>query len=149
MEFREKFYSKAKKVPSGCWEWQEGKSRRGYGVVHVPGVGTRRAHRYSFEISRGPIPDGLFVLHHCDNPPCINPDHLFLGTHADNATDKTLKGRQPQGESHGRARLTENDVRAIRAKYGKATGKELAAEYGMSLRQIMNIVSRKQWKNVS
>jgi hypothetical protein len=76
----------------GCWEWDAMRDRKGYGIL-MSGPKRLRAHRISYEIHFGPIPDGLFILHRCDNPPCVNPAHLFLGTLADNNRDKTAKGR--------------------------------------------------------
>jgi hypothetical protein len=80
----------------GCWPWRGGISSSGYGNLNVPG--TRRkilAHRAVYELTFGPIPDGLLVLHRCDNPRCVRPEHLFLGTHRENAHDKIRKGRAP------------------------------------------------------
>ena len=137
------------KQPNGCWEWQGARGPKGYGITTASGHPyNKRAHRVSYEKAHGTFPPEMLVCHTCDNPPCVNPEHLFLGTYADNSDDKVAKGRHPHGESHGRAKITEADVVAIREKYAVMTGKELAAQYGMSLRQIMNIVHRKQWVNV-
>ena len=81
-----------------CWEWTDGCDGDGYGVVGAGGK-TVRAHRVAWEVAHGPIPDGVHVLHQCDNPPCINPAHLFLGTQADNMADKVAKGRPPGQEA--------------------------------------------------
>jgi hypothetical protein len=82
-----------------CWPWQGAKLKTGYGVVSHR-YKQYKAHRASFAIHRGQIPDGMFVCHHCDNPSCVNPSHLFLGTPQDNMTDKVCKGRQSRGEAH-------------------------------------------------
>jgi hypothetical protein len=80
-----------------CWEWRGSKSKYGHGQFQyttAPNVRVRvGAHRFSWELANGPVPDGLWVLHHCDNPPCVRPDHLFLGTHKDNMADMKAKGR--------------------------------------------------------
>lgn len=90
------FFSKINKTsPEKCWEWQGGRCARGlsYGTLSMPLLGERRTHRVSWVIHNGEIPKGLCVLHRCDNPPCVNPEHLFLGTRTDNAKDRDLKGR--------------------------------------------------------
>jgi hypothetical protein len=94
----DRFISKVKKKPSGCWEWQGTMKKNGYGIFQDrtrEGSGKQlQAHRFSFEIFHGEIPPGLLVCHHCDNPKCVNPEHLFLGTHKDNTQDMIRKGRQ-------------------------------------------------------
>ena len=88
----ERFWRKVKHG-SGCWEWQGAKVRGGYGFFW-DGKRNGVAHRYSYELAYGPIPSGKIVCHHCDNPPCVRPDHLFCGTHSDNENDKYAKGRE-------------------------------------------------------
>ena len=85
---------------TGCWNWRGGKDKDGYGSIKIDGQQCR-AHRVSYEEYIGEIPDGLNVCHHCDNPPCINPSHFFIGTHADNQHDKVAKGREARGERSG------------------------------------------------
>lgn len=88
----ERFWEKVVKS-EGCWEWSGARSKHGrYGIINVGGRSTK-AHRVSWELNRGPIPPGAKVLHHCDNPPCVRPDHLFIGTQADNLADGRRKGR--------------------------------------------------------
>lgn len=92
---RERFYEQVNKS-DGCWEWEGQRSEKGYGVFEEFHEGRRyrmRAHRLSYALENGPIPKGMLVCHHCDNPACVRPDHLFLGTHQDNANDRDAKGR--------------------------------------------------------
>ncbi len=124
-----------------CVEWGGGRLYSGYGVWTSPKDenGKRKtwgAHRLAWTVLVGPIPEGQYVLHKCDNPPCVNTDHLFLGTHAENMADRNAKGRQARGESlaakrrgenHGLAKLSDDDVRAIRAD--NRLQREIAKEY--------------------
>jgi hypothetical protein len=87
----ERFWAKVEKQESGCWVWQ-GATRSGYGAIKIDGK-VKGTHRVSFEMANGPIPEGLLVCYSCDNPPCVNPDHLWLGTYEDNARDGWKKGR--------------------------------------------------------
>lgn len=102
------------------------------------------AHRYSYELAYGPIPDGLFVCHQCDNPICINPAHLFLGTNTDNMQDAVQKGRIAYGERNGNSKLTKANVRAIRADT-ISTQSDLGREYGVSEGTIRNIKTSRSW----
>jgi len=201
--------------PAGCWLWTGGTASAGYGIIGInyKSIGV---HRFSYALHNGPIPDGMFVCHHCDNPACVNPAHLFLGTPQDNMDDMASKGRavhshapRLSGESHpnskltqaqvdemrslyatgehsiaglatrynvtranvsfivkwrtwrtkdspppefpGRAKLTADDVRAIRRAYatGKVLQRELAAQYNVTGSLISSIVSRRRWSHIT
>ena len=127
----------------GCWEWAGRRSRRGYGEFDVDG-GRVAAHRMAWQLARGPIPDGLLVCHHCDNPACVRPDHLFLGTQADNMCDMAAKGRHgyPRGEDHPSARLSNVDAAEIRRLYraGGVTQDALARHFGVCQSHVSRIV---------
>jgi len=141
----ERFYNKVnKQAENGCWTWTASCFHRGYGQFKLGGT-MKSAHRVSWMFEHGPIPAGLHVLHRCDNRRCVNPDHLWLGTHADNMRDKAEKGRAA-GESHPNAKLTEADVHAIRAD--KRSQRAIAAEYGVSISQIGFIKNRKRWSHI-
>jgi len=129
-----------------CIEWQASKFNGGYGKIKIDGK-NRYAHRVMWEIYNGPIPEGIFVCHCCDNPGCVHPNHLFLGTAQDNMDDKTRKGRGMHGEKHTSARLTEAKVREIRASDKGHT--ELAGEYGITMQSIMAVRNGKTWKHVA
>jgi hypothetical protein len=142
---------------AGCWEFNGPRHGKGYGRYRVSGKYVW-AHHVSYELTYGPIPNGLFVLHHCDNPPCVRPDHLFLGTIRDNAEDMVRKGRQfserrreaqPRGEAHGSAKLTAAQVIEIRRQ---ATANirhgVLAAQYGVARRTISEIAQGKRWRSI-
>lgn len=128
-----------------CWEWNGGTHGRGYGKLGDGAGNTVSAHRFAYQTWVGPIPDEADVCHRCDNPPCMNPAHLFLGTRAENHADKATKGRSGKGDTGWQARLTDDDVTAIRAAYTGARGEQarLATEYGVSAATISLIVRRK------
>jgi hypothetical protein len=135
---------------SGCWEWQLAKSPAGYGYTAVANpYKTNKAHRLSYSVFNGPIPKGLLVRHTCDNPTCINPKHLLVGTDADNVLDKVTRGRQAKGAAIRASTLTESDVYAIRAKAANGVmGKDLAIEYQISGAAISEIINRKSWTHI-
>ena len=149
----ERFWEKVDvRGPNNCWQWMAGKDRDGYGRIRLDGNGpTLRAHRVSFEIAHGPIPDGLQVLHTCDNPGCCNPAHLFLGTDADNHHDMDQKGRRvnPLGEAHGMSKLTEGDVLTIRELSAAGYAQEaIARKFGIGHSTVSDVVNRKSWKHI-
>jgi hypothetical protein len=140
------------KQPNGCILWAGNTNKDGYGVI---GSGTRKgrmllAHRVSYEILVGPIPNRLEVLHRCDTPPCISPACLFLGTVQDNMADKVAKGRQLKGESIPWAILTENIVREMRRRHasGEGTIQEIADDFGVSFNATRCAIRMKTWKHV-
>ena len=140
---RKKLLSRTVKV-NGCWEWQGAKSG-GYGCINIEGQNWW-THRLSYFLHNGELPDGRYVCHQCDNPPCCNPRHLFIGSSQDNTADRHAKGRDAKGERSGNAKLTDVQVRRIRLKYDGKPGriKQLAERYGVSSDQIRNILRGKQ-----
>ena len=132
---------------AGCWEWTAAKSKGGYGQIRSR-HGLHYAHRTSFELHFGPIPAGMFVCHRCDNRACINPEHLFVGTNAENVADKVAKGRQPRGSNQSGAKLNEADVLAIRAASG-VRQRDLAARYNVDQGLISQIRAGKKWAHLS
>lgn len=130
---------------TGCINWTAHIDDDGYGRITV-GNQSRRAHVVSYEACNGPA-KGLHVLHRCDNRRCINPAHLFLGTNTDNTADRNAKGRQARGEGHARAKLTADDVRAIRSSTEPHT--VLAERYGVGPTAIFNIRNRRSWAHVA
>lgn len=161
-----RFQEKFKVAASGCWEWQGNRTPKGYGMFYSAAAKTKvRAHRFSFEFFKSPIPAGLFVCHSCDNPKCVNPGHLWLGSAADNMADAVVKGRiscadrpggNPQalsehqiGEANPRAVLGEADVLAIRdsLKQG-ATSRNLAVKFGVHYRTIRAVAIRRSWAHI-
>ncbi len=134
---------------SGCLLWLGPINLGGYGHFHRKrnGKGTL-AHRASWALRYGELGSSMMVLHKCDTPTCINPDHLFLGTQADNMKDRSAKMRQPHGEGHPAAKITEDDVREIRRLKPTTCHRELIEQFGISKRAIQFIVSRKNWKHV-
>lgn len=152
-----RFWSKVDRSGDGCWEWTA-RSRMigGYGAFALSKAGhTWRvgAHRYAYEITYGPIPAGLNICHHCDNPPCCNPSHLFAGTSLDNTRDMFAKGRNRRGtpiprsgESHPRAKLTWENVREIRKALPHTGTTALGRQYGVSPMTIHAIKTGRTWK---
>jgi len=121
----------------------------GYGACRYVGEPTLKAHQLSFKELVGPIPEGLGVCHTCDNPPCVRPDHLFLGTQADNLADMRAKGRQVRGEQHGRRKLNESEVLNVRLlKQQHVPQRQIASIYNISETAVSNIINNKRWKHI-
>lgn len=136
------------KTPNECWIWQGHTERYG----HISYQGKKwGAHRLSWTLSNSKdIPNDMYVCHHCDNPRCVNPNHLFLGTTQDNTRDKTIKGRQTKGEEFWSSKLTEQDILDIRnMPYGnRGDNKRIQLKYNISGVQVRNIINRKHWKHI-
>jgi hypothetical protein len=144
-----RFLAKVNKIEGGCWEWTGYKSSKGYGRLKANGSDLY-AHRVAYELWVGPIPSGLDVRHKCDNPCCVNPDHLKTGTHQDNMDDKVERNRQIKGENHGNAKLTEDDVVEIRVLLGFGVyQRQIARQFGISQYIITRINTGKNWKHVN
>lgn len=135
-----------------CWPWLASRHRQGYGQIGDSNGGLLRAHRVAWSLANGPAPEGMSVLHKCDNPPCCNPAHLFLGTQLDNVRDAIAKGRMrvvaSLGERNGTAKLTDDAVRRIRSLRGSRSQQKLAAEFGVSQRLISLVLRGEIWRHV-
>ena len=129
-----------------CIPWGRGRTSAGYGAVRAPRQ--RQAHRAAWELVNSRITPDICVCHHCDNPLCVNPRHLFLGTYAENNADRTAKGRtaRQKGAAHGQAKLTDSDVRAIRRD--RRVQRIIADKYGVSQMVISKIKRRLAWRHV-
>ncbi len=152
----EAFSRRYERAPDGCWHWLGAKSALGYGILPSGrrlGTTERTAHRISWLLLRGVIPSGMKVLHRCDVRRCVNPEHLFIGTQADNVRDMMEKGRGRHvpmfGEENPMSVLTEASVIAIRAEYrrGKISQKALSSRYKVSVMTINRAVRRQTWSH--
>jgi hypothetical protein len=150
-----RFWKRVHKT-EGCWEWMGCRSyspkypkSSGHGQIRIDDRAVL-VHRFSWELHYGPIPEGLVVCHHCDNPPCVRPDHLFLGTMADNTHDSMSKGRMPMGEAAPNARLTADQVREIRkvCEHRTVSYMELGRRYNVSEATIRAIIRGLNWKQL-
>jgi len=135
-----------------CWEWSKHRTDRGYGQASHRGK-FYQAHKLAWILTNGPVPDDLFVCHRCDNPPCCRPDHLFLGTPADNSEDMVAKGRSAKvgGLSHYGAKLSAELVREIRSRYvaGDVSTHDLAREYGVTAMTIWKVATGRSYRDVT
>lgn len=140
---------------SGCWLWTARACGTGYGEIYVEGK-IKRAHRVAYELHKSSIPEdkatahGVCVLHRCDTPLCVNPDHLFLGTNADNMADKAKKGRAVTnkfaGETNGQSKLTESQAKAVYEHEG--TRLEISEKFGISISQVARIKTKQRWAHI-
>jgi DNA-directed RNA polymerase specialized sigma24 family protein len=133
-----------------CWEWIGADDGHGYGVFRFGGMATK-AYRVAWELAHGRgIPRGLVVCHQCDNPGCVRPDHLFLGTHGDNVRDMAAKNRVSHGERHCHAKLTEAKVREIRLRADRGEGfASIAESVGCSPTNVYHVAARRTWRRVA
>ena len=146
LSIQERFESYISPEPnSGCWLWM-GFGSLDYGCISIKSRPIK-AHRMAYELYKGQIPQGLHVLHKCDVRCCVNPDHLFLGTNADNVADKVAKGRQAKDRPMGKAKFSVELVRAIRAAEGSQW--EIARRFGVSRSQVVRIRKRQAWRHLS
>jgi hypothetical protein len=167
-----RFWTKVDKSgANGCWIWTAARSSHGYGKIGGPSRRILKAHRVAWELVHGSIPEGFLVCHHCDNPPCVNPDHLYLGTHKDNSRDMVVRGRAkryqgppPTGDRHGSRTMPHRVARGSRNGFSKLTERdaqwvwalralgyqyaEIAAVFGVSTATVSRILRRKNWTHV-
>lgn len=141
--FEEKFIPVTE---SGCWLWTASVDRGGYGQFHMSGK-CAKSHRASYQLYVGPLDPSLHVCHKCDTPSCVNPEHLFLGTDADNLSDMSAKGRSPRGTRNGHTSLSEDDVRAIRSD--TRAQHVIAAAYSIHQTTVSYIKRRATWAHIN
>ncbi len=144
-----RFWAKVEWQRNGCWLWVGAKDGCGYGLFGIAASRCERAHRFSYRLAHGFIPDDKCVLHRCDTPACVRPDHLFLGTLADNMRDRNEKLRQARGTRNGRAILTAAQVLEIRD--ARASGEQLtsiASRFGVAPETVGGIANGRSWRHV-
>lgn len=149
MTISQRFWAKVeRKSPDECWEWTASRSHDGYGFFGVNGRNLK-ANRVAWKLEHGEIPAGLCVLHSCDNPPCVNPGHLHLGTVASNNAEAVQRDRHSTGVRNGKAKLTVEDVKEIRRR--RAAGallREIAVEFGIHVSNVSFIARGVHWPSV-
>ena len=149
----DRLWPRLEATPTGCLEFQGKKSQNGYGRISLGrrSQGEGPAHRVAWELANGQtVPEGMVVCHRCDNPPCCNPDHLFVGTPAENTADMLAKGRARIGTAHHNAILTPDLVRAIRRLSSEGVSqRKIAARIGVSQGCVSAVLTRRLWSHVS
>jgi hypothetical protein len=142
----ETFYKRFKPAANGCWEWISHLDRqKKYGIFNYQ-ARHWRAHRLSYWFHKGEFNLDLYVCHTCDNPLCVNPDHLFLGTTQDNTSDRVKKDRSAKGEKNGDSRLTDDQVKSIKSSLESVT--ELSKKYKVSRTTVYKIKNRQSWQHI-
>ncbi len=149
LTIKERFYSKFKvNEDNGCWEWVANRFPKGYGCFKLNGK-SQAAHRISYEIHTGEIQEGMVICHKCDNPCCVNPVHLFMGTQKDNLLDRKIKGRSIFGEKNGRCKLKTEDINIIRRLLSKKVDqRDIAKEFGVGQTTISRIKLNESWSHI-
>ena len=143
-----RFWGKVHKTET-CWFWVGCRNRMGYGNLKSEISREKLAHRFSWELHNGPVPSGLCVLHRCDCPACVNPQHLFLGTRADNSADAVNKHKWPIGSAHWGAVLDETSVRLIRRALQNGTSQiKLARKFGVNHATVSKVARGETWRHV-
>lgn len=146
----DRFWAKVnKKSDDECWEWQGSCHSNGYGTFWFQRADIS-AHRFSFLLHHGEISEGMFILHSCDNKPCVNPNHLSMGTPLDNSADMCAKGRKPRGTKSGCAKLTDEKVMEIRELFatGDYTLKEMGVLFDINFSHVHRIINFKSWAHI-
>ena len=145
---KERFLEKVEKKSYGCWEWAASLDKAGYGVFGIESGKPIGAHRYSYALHYGAFKKSLFVLHKCDNPKCVNPDHLFLGTHQDNMDDMVRKGRQNslKGEDSPACKITKEI--ALNILNSELSHSKTAEKYGVSKSSVAAIKAKRMWRHL-
>jgi len=151
-DFASRFWAKVEKG-DGCWRWLGSTDSKGYGHVRLQGGRMQQAHRTAWELTTGKkLSPHVKLCHHCDNPACVRPDHMFPGTQAQNLADMRAKGRSARGARNRAARLSESQVLDIRASFAQRSGygaqQDLARLYGVTLATINDIVRGRTWQHV-
>ena len=131
--------------PDACWPWSGSTLASGHGRLTAGPCKDALAHRLLWELERGPIPHGMVVRHTCDNPPCCNPDHLEVGTHAENRADCVKRNRHARGDAHGRRKLTQAQALQIRTASAGRTHAQIAADFGVSRSVVTKIRNGQIW----
>lgn len=145
-----RFWSRVRKTDY-CWLWTGFRDKNGYGLCgERRAIHEQRAHRIAWTYTHGRIAAGLWLLHRCDNPPCVRPEHLYLGTVRENVVDRDTRGHARVGEEHHDAKLTAAAVKDIRERYrlGDVSQVSLAAQYGVSQVAISAVIRRHTWRSV-